>query len=106
MSENLVTMTIEIDQDVYEKATKICKQLGTTIEIMAESFIKFCVVSENLSLLEAFINIEKAPAEAGAKEGINRKVFEKAFAIAAKETIRQVISDNPQHADSGYLPTR
>lgn len=53
MSENLVTMTIEIDQDVYEKATKICKQLGTTIEIMAESFIKFCVVPENLSLLEA-----------------------------------------------------
>ena len=59
MSENLVTMTLEIDQDVYEKATKICKQLGTTIEIMAESFIKFCVVPENLSLLEAFINIEK-----------------------------------------------
>ena len=106
MSENLVTMTLEIDQDVYEKAAEICEQLGTTIEIMAESFIKFCVVPENLSLLEAFINIEKAPAEAGAKEGINRKVFEKAFAIAAKETIRQVISDNPQHSDSGYLPTR
>lgn len=106
MSENLVTMTIEIDQDVYEKTTKICKQLGTTIEIMAESFIKFCVVPENLSLLEAFINIEKAPAEAGEKEEINRKVFEKVFAIAVEETIRRGISDNPQHSDSGCLPTR
>lgn len=106
MSENLVTMTLEIDQDVYEKAAEICEQLGTTIEIMAESFIKFCVVPENLSLLEAFINIEKAPAEAGAKEGINRKVFEKVFAIAAEETIRRGISDNPQHSDSGCLPTR
>lgn len=106
MSENLVTMTLEIDQDVYEKAAEICEQLGTTIEIMAESFIKFCVVPENLSLLEAFINIEKAPAEAGAKEGINRKVFENVFAIAADETIRRGISDNPQHSDSGCLPTR
>lgn len=83
--DNLVQWTIEIDQDVYDKAVKVCKQLGTTIEIMAESFIKFCVIPENLPLLEAFISKEKAPAESGASEEINRKVFEKVFAIARTE---------------------
>ena len=83
---NLVPWTIEIDQEVYDKAVIVCKELGTTIEIMTESFIRFCVVPENLPLLEAFINNEKAPADADAKAEINRKVFEKVFAIASAET--------------------
>lgn len=82
---DLTEWTIEIDQDVYDEAVKVCSQLGTTIEIMAESFIRFCVIPENFSLLEAFINMEKAPADASAKEEINRKVFEKVFAIAKME---------------------
>ena len=106
MSDNLVSMTFEIELDVYDQASEVCKQLGTTIEIMAESFIKFCVVPENLPLLEAFLVKEKAPAEAGAKEEVNRRVFEKVFAIASEETIRRGISDIPQHSDSGYPPTR
>lgn len=83
--DNLVQWTIEIDQDVYDEAAKVCKQLGTTIEIMAESFIKFCVIPENLPLLEAFVNMEKVSADASAKKEINRKVFEKVFAIARME---------------------
>ena len=106
MSDNLVTMTFEIDRDVYDQASELCKQLGTTIEIMVESFIRFCAIPENLPLLEAFLVKEKAPAEAGAKEEVNRMVFEKVFAIASEETIRRGISDNPQHSDSEYPPTR
>lgn len=82
---DLIEWTIEIDQNVYDEAVKVCKQLGTTIEIMAESFIKFCVIPENLPLLEAFIGKENAPADTSAKEGINRKVFEKVFTIARME---------------------
>ena len=82
---DLVEWTIEIDQDVYEEAVKVCTQLGTTIEIMTESFVRFCVIPENLPLLEAFIAAEKAPANADASK-INRRVFEKVYAIAAEET--------------------
>lgn len=82
---NLVEWTFEIDQDVYEEAVKVCEQLGTTIEVMAVSFIKFCVVPENLPLLEAYVNIEKAPDETGAGGEIKRRVFEKVYAIARQE---------------------
>lgn len=85
MSDNLVTMTFEIDQDVYDQASEVCKQLGTTVEIMTESFIKFCVIPENLPLLKAFLGKEKAPAEAGAKEEVNRMVLERVYAIAIKQ---------------------
>lgn len=81
----LVEWTFEVDQDVYEDAVKVCEQLGTTVEIIAVSFIKFCVVPENLPLLEAYIKTEIAPADAGAKEEITRQVFEKVFAIAKQE---------------------
>ena len=80
---NLTEWTFEIDQDVYEEAVKVCEQLGTTIEVMAVSFIKFCVVPENLPLLEAYVNIEKVPDETG--DEIKRMVFEKVYAIVRQE---------------------
>lgn len=85
----LIEWTFEVDLDVYEKAMKVCAELGTTIEVMAVAFIKFCVIPENYPLLEAYINTEKAPTEANAKEEINQKVFEKVFAIARQEMERK-----------------
>ena len=85
----LVEWTFEVDQDVYEEAVKVCEQIGTTVEIMAVSFIKFCVVPENFPLLEAYINTEKAPSEVVDKEEICRYVFEKVFAIARQEMERK-----------------
>ena len=70
MSDNLVTMTFDMDQDVYDQATKVCKQLGTTIEIMAESIIKFCVVPEKLPILEAFINRETEQPQIASDEDV------------------------------------
>ena len=86
MDNKLITMTFKIDQEVYEQASEVCERLGTTIEIMAESFIKFCVIPENLPLLKAFLMEEQAPAEAGAKEEIDRMVLERVYAIAIKQT--------------------
>lgn len=86
MSSNLITMTFEIDLDVYDKASEICGLLGTSIEIMTESFIKFCVIPENLPLLEAFIKKGNAPADTGANEEVNKKIFKKVFALAMQET--------------------
>lgn len=87
--ENLVEMTFEIEQNLYDEASKVCKQLGTTIEIMAESFIRFCVIPENLPLLEAYINAEKESVSAEAKAKVNQRVFERVFAIALEETEKQ-----------------
>ena len=86
MDNKLITMTFKIDQEVYEQASEACERLGTTIEIMAESFAKFCIIPENRPLLEAFLMKGKAPAKAGAKEEIDRLVLERVYAIAIKQT--------------------
>ena len=84
MNEDLVTMTIELEQEVYDQASELFRSLGTTIEDMAVAFLKFCVIPENLPLLKAYLSIENAPAEAGAKMELHHRVFQKVFDIAAK----------------------
>ena len=84
MNENLATMTIELDQEVYDQASELFQSLGTTIEDMTVAFLKFCVILENLPLLKAYLGIENAPAEAGAKMELHHRVFQKVFDIAAK----------------------
>ena len=86
MSENLVTMTIELDQEVYDQVSELFQSLGTTIEDMAVAFLKFCVIPENLPLLKVYLGKENAPAEAGAKMELHHRVFQKVFNIAAKHT--------------------
>ena len=39
MNKNLVTMTIELDQEVYDQASELFQSLGTTIEDMKVAFI-------------------------------------------------------------------
>ena len=86
MNEDLVTMTIELDQEVYDQASELFQSLGTTIEDMTVPFRKFCVMPKNLPLLKAYLGIENAPAEAGAKMELHHRVFQKVFNIAAKHT--------------------
>lgn len=86
MSENLVTMTFEIDQEVYDQVVPLFESLGTTIEDMAAGFIRFCAISENLPLLKAYLGIENAPAEAGARMELHHRVFKQVFDIATKNT--------------------
>ena len=86
MNEDLVTMTIELDQEVYDQASELFQSLGPTIEDMTVAFLKFCVMSKNLPLLKAYLGIENAPAEAGAKMELHHRVFQKVFNIAAKHT--------------------
>ena len=44
MNENLVTMTIELEQEVYDQSSELFRSLGTTIEDMTVAFLKFCVI--------------------------------------------------------------
>ena len=86
MGENLVTVTIELEQEVYHQWSELVRSLGTTIEDMTVAFFKFCVIPENLPLLKAYLGIENAPAEAGARIELHHRVFQKVFDIAAKHT--------------------
>ena len=84
MNKELVTMTIEIDKEVYNQATELFKNLGTTIEDMTVGFLKFCVIPENLPMLKAYLSIENAPAEAGAQMELHHRIFKQVFDIATK----------------------
>ena len=86
MNKELVTMTLEIDKDVYNQATELFKNLGTTIEDMTVGFLKFCVIPENLPVLKAYFGIENAPAEAGAQMELHHRIFKQVFDIATKNT--------------------
>ena len=84
MNKNLVTMTIDIEKEVYNQATELFKNLGTTIEDMTVGFLKFCVIPENLPMLKAYLSIENAPAEAGAQMELHHRIFKQVFDIATK----------------------
>ena len=81
MSKDLVTMTIEIDREVYNKAAELFKNLGTTIEDMTVGFLKYCVIPENLLLLKEYLGIE-----AGAQPELHHRIFKQVFDIATKNT--------------------
>ena len=82
MSKDLVTMTIEIDIEVYNKAAELFENLGTTIEDMTVGFLRFCVIPENLPLLKAYLGIENAPAQ----PDLHHRIFKQVFDIATKNT--------------------
>lgn len=77
--EKTVEWTIEIDDDLYVAASLVCKSWGTTIEEMTEAFIRFCVMPENLPLVDAFIK------ETEDRQGINWKVFQAVLEIAYRQ---------------------
>lgn len=55
---NLVEWKIEIDYDLFVKAAKVCESLGTTLEDVTMSFLKFCIVPENLPKVKEILCIE------------------------------------------------
>ena len=81
MSDNLVEMTIEIDQEVYNQAVALFDKLGTTIEAMTVAFMKFCIIPENQPLLKAYLGKEKAPTDVDAKE-LHQRIFDEVYQIA------------------------
>lgn len=55
---NLVEWKIEIDYDLFVKASKVCESLGTTLEDVTVAFLKFCIVPENLPKVKEILCIE------------------------------------------------
>lgn len=76
-NDNLETLTFEVDEDVYTAVSKHCKELGVSIEEMTLAFIKFCVIPENLPLVEAFLSSDESK-----KQSVSPKVFAETLKIA------------------------
>lgn len=74
---NQETLTFEVEEKIYEAASKRCSELGVTIEDMTAAFIKFCVIPENLPLVEAFLSPDEAK-----RQSVSSKVFTETLKIA------------------------
>lgn len=75
--DNLEALSFDVDADLYDAASKRCKELGTNIEEMTAAFIKFCVIPENLLLVEAFLSNDEAK-----RNSVSSKVFAETLKIA------------------------
>lgn len=60
---------IPIDKDLYDAATKLCEELGTTLEEVTVAFLKFCIVPENLPKVKEILGITDDVAEAKTIKG-------------------------------------
>lgn len=48
MTDNLVTVSFEIEEELYNEAAKVCTELGTTIEQVCAEFLRFFANPDNL----------------------------------------------------------
>lgn len=60
---------IPIDKDLYDAATKLCEELGTTLEEVTVAFLKFCIVPENLPKVKEILGIADDTTEAETSKG-------------------------------------
>jgi len=72
-----VTVTFDVDADVYEQAANYFGSIGVTVEDMAVAFLRFFAVPENSSLLKIYLS-KDSDIE------LKNKVFEQIYNIAIK----------------------
>lgn len=77
LDDNLVTVNIEVDADVYNQCTELFKRYGMTVEKIALAVLEFCVMPENESIIAAYLKEDVT-------EELKQKVFDSVYAIAAK----------------------
>lgn len=73
--KNLVTVSFEIDRDIYDQCVELFTGLGTTIEEMALAFIEFCV--QNPHVIKAYLKEDTDMK-------LKQMVFDSVYAIASK----------------------
>lgn len=61
--DNLVTVSFEIDKELYNEASKICVRLGTTLEEISVEFLRFCANLNNLSKVKEILGMDQKEKE-------------------------------------------
>ncbi len=57
MTDNLVTISFEIEEELYNEASKVCAELGTNIEQVCADFLRFCANPDNLPKLKEMLGL-------------------------------------------------
>lgn len=78
-------ISIEVEQDLYDEVSVLCRNAGTSVEALSVAFFEFCIIPENLPLLKVFLGKEKAASEE-AEQIACRQVLEGVFQILRHDT--------------------
>lgn len=57
MTDNLVTVSFEIEEELYNEAAKVCAELGFTVEQVCTEFLRFCANPNNLPKLKEILGL-------------------------------------------------
>lgn len=57
MTDNLVTVSFEIEEELYNEASKVCAEHGTTIEQVCAEFLRFCANPDNLPKVKEILGL-------------------------------------------------
>ena len=57
MTDNLVTVSFEIEEELYKEAAKVCTELGTTIEQVCAEVLRFCTNPDNLPKVKEILGL-------------------------------------------------
>lgn len=82
---NFSEICIEVEQELYEEVSVLCRNAGTSVEALTVAFFEFCIIPENLPFLKIFLGKEKA-ASAEAERIACRQVLEGIFQILWHDT--------------------
>ena len=59
----LSEISIEVEQDLFDEVSVLCRNAGTSVEALTVAFFEFCIIPENLPSLKVFLGKEKAASE-------------------------------------------
>ena len=57
MTDNLVTVSFKIEEELYKEASKVCAELGTTLEEVTAEFLRFCANPDNLPKIKEILGM-------------------------------------------------
>ena len=81
----LSEISIEVEQDLFDEVSVLCRNAGTSVEALTAAFFEFCIIPENLPSLKVFLEKEKAASEE-AEQIACRQVLEGVFQILRHDT--------------------
>ena len=81
----LSEISVEVEQELYEEVSVLCRNAGTNVEDLTVAFFEFCIIPENLPSLKVFLGKEKA-ASKEAERIACRQVLEGVFHILRHDT--------------------
>ena len=81
----LSEISIEVEQDLYDEVSVLCRNAGTSVEALSVAFFEFCIIPENLPSLKVFLEKEKAASEEAERIACHH-VLEGVFQILRHDT--------------------